>query len=114
MVFSQSYRVHDIYTNRVLEVLEVMQNVQLHALPELDEEPWNISDFCDRSDEACRAAAIELHRKSLMVEEAVEEILSLVRRSRIDIPSQSVDEMFMEGKFQNFFYFNYSLKLFTK
>ncbi|XP_045464260.1 dynein axonemal heavy chain 5 [Harmonia axyridis] len=93
-----SYRVHDIYTNRVLEVLAAMQAVQLHALPELDEDPWIVSDFCERSEEACRSAAIELHRKSLMVEEAVEEILSLVRRSRIDIPSQSVDEMFVEDE----------------
>ncbi|KAK9877873.1 hypothetical protein WA026_020099 [Henosepilachna vigintioctopunctata] len=73
-----SYRVHDIYSNRVLEVLATMQTVQLHALPEADEEPWTISKFCDKTDEACRSAATELHRKSLMVEEAVEEILSLV------------------------------------
>lgn len=85
-----------MYTNRVLEVLSTMQSVQLHALPEMEEDPWTVDDFCDKMDEVCRSAATELHRKSLMVEEAVEEILSLVRKARISSDSQSQDEFFTE------------------
>lgn len=76
-----------------------MQAVQLHSLPEIDEEPWTVDDFCENMDEVCRSAATELHRKSLMVEEAVEEILSLVRRTRIDCPSQNGDGYFEDGLF---------------
>ncbi|XP_060534779.1 dynein axonemal heavy chain 5 isoform X2 [Cylas formicarius] len=77
-------RVHDIYVNRVLEVLAAMQTVRLHALPEEGDEPWTINDFCDSVDDVCRSAAAELHKRSLMVEEAVEEILTLVKKARID------------------------------
>ncbi|VEN47384.1 unnamed protein product, partial [Callosobruchus maculatus] len=76
-------RVHDVYVNRVLEVLRSMQMIQLHTLPDNDEDPWAIECFCGKIEAVCRNAAIELHKKSLMVEEAVEEILSLVKR--IDI-----------------------------
>lgn len=75
-----------------------MQAVQLHSLPEIDEQPWTVDDFCEKMDEVCRSAATELHRKSLMVEEAVEEILCLVRRTRIDCPSQNADGYFEDGK----------------
>jgi dynein heavy chain len=85
-----------VYTNRVLEVLSTMQSVQMHALPEIDEDPWTVDDFCNKMDEICRSAATELHRKSLMVEEAVEEILTLVRKARIDCPSQTDDDFFSE------------------
>ncbi|RZC39074.1 dynein heavy chain 5, axonemal [Asbolus verrucosus] len=91
-------RIHDVYTNRVLEVLATMQAVQLHALPEVDEEPWTIDFFCDKMDDICRSAATELHRKSLMVEEAVEEILTLVRKARIDCPSETEDDLFSEDE----------------
>lgn len=56
-----------------------MQKITLHALPE--EEPWTVEEFVEKTDEACRAAAVDLHRKSLMVEEAVEEVLELVRNA---------------------------------
>lgn len=90
-------RVHDIYTNRVLEVLHSMQNVELYALPEPDEDPWTVDFFCDKIDSMCRTAAEELHRKSLMIEEAVEEILMLVRKARIECPSTSLEELLFEG-----------------
>lgn len=56
-----------------------MQKITLHALPE--EEPWSIEEFVEKTDEACRNAAVDLHRKSLMVEEAVEEVLLLVKNA---------------------------------
>ncbi|XP_057658943.1 dynein axonemal heavy chain 5 [Diorhabda carinulata] len=84
-------RVHDIYENRVLQVLESMQVIQLYALPDIGEDPWTVDMFCNKIDTICRNSAIELQKKSLMVEEAVEEILSLVKRANID-PQCSLDE----------------------
>lgn len=74
-----------------------MQNVSLHALPEEDEDPWTVEAFCEKLDSMCRSAAQELHRKSLMVEEAVEEILALVKKARIDCPTASTEEAFFDG-----------------
>ncbi|KAG8296780.1 hypothetical protein J6590_049807 [Homalodisca vitripennis] len=72
-------RVHDVYTNRILQVLSSMQTITLHALP--TEEPWTVDEFIENTEGACRHAAIELNRKSQMVEEAVEEVLELVRKA---------------------------------
>jgi dynein heavy chain len=57
-----------------------MQKATLHALPESDQ-PWMIEEFVEKNKEICRTAAIDLHRKSLMIEEAVEEVLQLVRKA---------------------------------
>lgn len=92
-------RVHDIYNNRIVEVLDSMQSILLHALPDLDEEPWTIEDFIEKIDIICRNAATELQRKSLMIEEAVEEILSLVRNTRIDTSSPTQDELLFDGTY---------------
>ncbi|XP_066590394.1 dynein axonemal heavy chain 5 [Prorops nasuta] len=73
-------RVHDVYSNRILEVLGSMQKITLHALPE-NEQPWGIQEFLEKTVDMCRIAAIDLHRKSMMVEEAVEEVLQLVRNA---------------------------------
>lgn len=69
-----------IFPPRILKVLESMQKVTLHALPESDQ-PWTIEEFVERNEEICRMAAIDLHRKSMMIEEAVEEVLQLVRKA---------------------------------
>lgn len=75
-----------------------MQNVTLHNLPQSDEKPWTVDYFCDSIENVCRAAAVELNKKSIMVEEAVEEILSLVKRARIDTRNvDDVEELFPEG-----------------
>lgn len=74
----------------------VMQSTQLYALPESDEEPWTVEKFCEKTDEVCRGAVTELHRKSLMVEEAVEEILNLVKKARI--ASSESEDFFVEGE----------------
>lgn len=50
------FRVHDIYTNRILQVLMSMQTVTLHALPE--EEPWTVEEFLQQAQIACRNAAL--------------------------------------------------------
>ena len=74
-------RVHDIYTNRILFVLNSMQEISLQTLP--IDELWTVQKFLDKNEDACRAAAIELNRKSQMVEEAVEEVLDLVQKASV-------------------------------
>lgn len=64
-----------------------MQKVTLHALPE--EDPWTIDEFIERTEQNCRQAAIELNRRSLMVEEAVEEVVELVRKAAEDFRGES-------------------------
>ncbi|KAG5316099.1 DYH5 protein, partial [Acromyrmex insinuator] len=81
-------RVHDVYDNRILQVLASMRKVTLHALPESDQ-PWTIEEFIEKNEEICRNAAIDLHRKSTMVEEAVEEVLQLVRKATDNFKSNS-------------------------
>lgn len=98
MVF-QTDRVHDVYVNRVLEILDSMQMIQLHALPEINGEPWTIDTFCNSVDSVCRNAAMELHKKSLMVEEAVEEIMILVKKINIDNEENQEEGFIFEGKF---------------
>lgn len=85
-------RVHDVYTNRIQQTLMAMQQISLHALPDIDDEPWTIEYFLDRNETVCRNAATDLHRKSLMIEEAVEEILNLVRNN-----PWNADEPFFDG-----------------
>lgn len=57
-----------------------MQEVTLQTLPP-DDEMWTVEEFIEKNEEACRQAAIELNRKSKMVEEAVEEVLDLVQNA---------------------------------
>ncbi|KAL9890241.1 LOW QUALITY PROTEIN: dynein axonemal heavy chain 1 [Glossina fuscipes fuscipes] len=73
-------RIHDIYSNRILHVLMCMQEISLPVLPGEDE-IWTVDEFLEKSEEACRKAAIELNRKSQMVSEAVEEVLNLVDKA---------------------------------
>lgn len=61
-------------------MLSGMHKISLHALPEVDK-PWSIEEFIEKTHEVCRTAAIDLHRKSTMVEEAVEEVLKLVKNA---------------------------------
>lgn len=68
-----------------------MQGISLHVLPEPDEN-WSVEEFIDKTETACLSAAVELQMKSLMVEEAVEEILVLVRNAANDMPGESGDE----------------------
>jgi dynein heavy chain len=56
-----------------------MQKVTLRALP--TDEPWTVEEFLERTEDTCHSAAVELNRMSLMVEEAVEEVLDLVKKA---------------------------------
>lgn len=82
-----------------------MQNINLVTMPET-EETWTIEEFLERTEDSCRASAIDLHRKSLMVEEAVEEVLELVKNVSNRVDSIQVDTD-VEGRLAHvtFFFF---------
>jgi dynein heavy chain, axonemal len=82
-----------IYCIRILQVLTSMRKVTLHALPESDQ-PWTIEEFIEKNEEICRMAAIDLHRKSTMIEEAVEEVLQLVRKATDSFKSTTNSNQF--------------------
>lgn len=46
-------RVHDIYANRILNVLSVMSEISLQTLPNGDE-LWTIEEFLEKNEESCR------------------------------------------------------------
>lgn len=62
-VFYSLYRIHDVYNNRILQVLSSMQLVTFHTFPE-DGSTWTPDEFLDKIDETCRQAAMvcNLHR----------------------------------------------------
>lgn len=46
-------RVHDIYANRILNVLSAMQEISLQTLPN-DGELWTMEEFLEKNEESCR------------------------------------------------------------
>lgn len=74
-------------------MLTSMQKVTLHSLPETDQ-PWAIGEFVEKTEEVCRLAAVDLYRKSMMVEEAVEEVLDLVKNAAENFKSAANSNQF--------------------
>lgn len=72
-----------------------MQRITLHSPPE--DEPWTVEEFLQKTEYHCHHAALELNRRSLMVEEAVEEVLELVRKAG-ENSKENEDENCSDGK----------------
>ncbi|CAB4063578.1 DNAH [Lepeophtheirus salmonis] len=83
-------RANDIYQNRIEKLLISMDSVPLHALP--FEEDWTLDRFIEEIKVTCRRGAHGLHRKSMMIEDAVEDLISLALQS-----SNIVDSTFDES-----------------
>ena len=61
-----------------------MDSILLYALPKT--EPWTLERFLDEIKKACKEAANDLHRRSVMIEDAVEDLIGLalqVKKTRI-------------------------------
>lgn len=50
-------RVHDIYANRILNVLASMHDVALQTMPTGDE-VWTIDEFLEKNEESCRLVEV--------------------------------------------------------
>ena len=68
-------RANDIYENRVEKLLESMTRIELYELPSA--EPWALDRFLDKVKEKCKEGSKELHKKSAMVEDAIEDLIGL-------------------------------------
>ena len=68
-------RANDIYENRVEKLLESMTRIELYELPTA--EPWALDRFLDTVKERCKEGSKELHKKSAMVEDAIEDLIAL-------------------------------------
>lgn len=55
-------RIHDVYNNRILQVLFSMQQISLHTFPD-DGTTWSADAFLDRIDETCRQASMVCVRR---------------------------------------------------
>lgn len=51
------FRIHDVYNNRIVQVLSSMQLITLHTFPE-DGSTWTAEEFLDKIDETCRQASL--------------------------------------------------------
>ena len=68
-------RANDIYVNRVDKLLESIADVQLSELP--TECPWTVDTFVDKIKTKCKEGFKELNKKSMMIEDAVEDLILL-------------------------------------
>ena len=55
--------------------MKSMDSILLYALPKT--EPWTLERFLDEIKKACKEAANDLHRRSVMIEDAVEDLIGL-------------------------------------
>ena len=68
-------RANSIYENRIERTLDSMTTIELYEMPTA--QPWTLEMFLNKVKERCKAAAKELHKKSNMVEDAVEDLILL-------------------------------------
>lgn len=68
-------RANDIYVNRVDKLLESIADVELSELP--TECPWTVETFVDKIKTKCKEGFKELNKKSMMIEDAVEDLILL-------------------------------------
>merc|ERR1712029_945874 len=82
-------RANDIYENRIEKVLSAMDSIKLYALPRT--EPWTLEKFLEEIKDACKDSAADLNRKSVMIEDAVEDLISLTLQA-LNLPDPECDE----------------------
>ena len=68
-------RANDIYVNRLEKLLESLMDTELYSLPKTC--PWPVERFVDVIRSKCRAGSKELQKKSSMIEDAIEDLISL-------------------------------------
>ena len=68
-------KANDIFYNRVEQTLQSITEMILYEFP--NDDPWTVEYFLDRIKERCVLAAGELQRKSMMVEEAIEDLIEI-------------------------------------
>jgi hypothetical protein len=68
-------RANDIYVNRLEKLLESLNDIELFSLPKTT--PWPVERFVENIRIKCKMGAKELQKKSGMIEDAIEDLISL-------------------------------------
>merc|ERR1712223_2185706 len=68
--------------------------VKLYALPKT--EPWTLERFLDEIKTTCKESANDLHRRSVMIEDAVEDLIRLALEA-LNLPDPDADDASMDG-----------------
>ena len=88
---------NDIFNNRVEKTLQSITEMILYEFP--TEDPWTLEYFLEKIKEKCVYAAVELQRKSLMIEEAIEDLIELAREEN---PRKKEEEEAEKDPYQDF------------
>ena len=88
---------NDIFESRVAHTLQSMTELELYELPR--HEPWTLHHFLERAKARCVFAAKELQRKSLMVEEAIEDLIELASQAN---PKRKQEEEVEKDPYRDF------------
>ena len=88
-------RANDIYVNRLEKLLESLMDTELYSLPKTS--PWPVDRFVDVIRNKCRAGSKELQKKSSMIEDAIEDLISLALefKPKVDVmpdPKEKADD----------------------
>ena len=68
-------RANDIYVNRVEKLLDSINSIPLSCLPE--DTPWTVDQFVVNIKARCKDGYKELNKKSMMIEDAIEDLILL-------------------------------------
>ena len=66
-----------------------MDSVKLYALPKT--EPWTLERFLDEIKTTCKESANDLHRRSVMIEDAVEDLIHLALEA-LNLPDPDAED----------------------
>ena len=83
-------RANDIYVNRVDKLLESVIHVPLSDLP--SEDPWTIEQFVENIREKCKSGYKELNKKSMMIEDAIEDLILLALQFTPNVETKVEEE----------------------
>ena len=88
---------NDIFESRVEKTLQSMTELELYELPR--DQPWTLDHFLDRVKARCVFAARELQRRSLMVEEAIEDLIEIATEAN---PKRKEEEDIEKDPYRDF------------
>ena len=82
--------VQGIHDNRIQQTFQAMLDTPLVEIPQHD--VITVESFMQKTEELCQSAAINLENKNLVVEKAVEELLSILVPNNPDLPDEPPED----------------------
>ena len=89
-------RANDIYVNRLEKLLDSLMDTKLYSLPKTT--PWPMERFVEVIRTKCKAGSKELQKKSSMIEDAIEDLISLALefKPKVDVMPDPKEELVEE------------------